>query len=148
MNPECAAPPQRNSGATGPLTGPVTLGPNPHVLFVVPQQRLFATYGAGRAQPVIDRLQSLATDVGGTILPVDNAGSAVAQKYADWDANRCSVAAANDVVREIGKSIDAARAANPNIDAVVLIGDDSLLPDGAGARPHGDRQRRHVRQSK
>ena len=128
VNPECAAPPQRNSGATGPLTGPVTLGSNPHVLFVVPQQRLFATYGAGRAQPVIDRLQALATDVGGTILPVDNAGSAVAQKYADWDAHRCSVAAANDVVREIGKSIDAARAANANIDAVVLIGDDSLLP--------------------
>ena len=33
---------------------------------------------------------------------VDNAGSAVAQKFSDWDANRCSVAAANDVVREIG----------------------------------------------
>ncbi len=134
---QCAAPPLRNSGDTGPQTGQVTLpaGSNdPHVLFVVPQQRLFATYGHDRAQPVIDRLMgtstipSLAGMVGGVVLPVDNAGSAVAQKYAAWDANRCSVSAANDLVREIGKSIDAVRAQYPSINSVVLIGDDSLLP--------------------
>jgi hypothetical protein len=134
---QCAAPPLRNSSDTGPLTDPVTLptgSNNPHVLFVLPQQRLFATYGHDRAQPVIDRLMgtstipSLASMVGGVVLPVDNAGSAVAQKYAAWDANRCSVSAANDVVREIGKSIDAVRAQYPSINTVVLIGDDSVLP--------------------
>jgi hypothetical protein len=53
------------------------------VLFVVPQQRMLRQIRRRPFQPVIDHLQSLAGEVGGTILPVDNAGSAVAQKFSE-----------------------------------------------------------------
>ena len=47
--------------------------------------------------------------------------------------------AANDVVREIGKQIDAARAANPNHRRDRARRRRQPAPDGARARPHGDR---------
>jgi hypothetical protein len=73
-------------------------------------------------------VRALATDVGGTILAVDNPDTTAAAKFTAWDQNRCSPQAANDVVREIGHQIDAARAANPAIDSIVIVGDDSMIP--------------------
>ena len=91
-----------------------TLGTNPHVLFVVPQQRLYQTYGAARVDPMMTQLQTLATSVGGTILAVDNPDTdRRAAKYAAWDQNRCSPQAANDVVREIGHQIDSGARGQP-----------------------------------
>ena len=126
--PPCAAPVVRPFADGGALANSTTLGSNPHVLILVPQRRLYRTYGAGRVDPLIAKVQSLATSVGATILAVDNPTTTAAAKYTAWDANRCSPDAANDVVREIGKQIDAARAANPAIDSIVLVGDDNMLP--------------------
>ena len=124
----CAAPVVRPFGDGGALADSSTLGGNPHVLILVPQHRLYRTYGAARVDPLITKVQSLAASVGGTILAIDNPSTTAAAKYTVWDANRCSPDAANDVVREIGKQIDAARTANPAIDSIVLVGDDNMLP--------------------
>jgi CSLREA domain-containing protein len=118
----------------GALAATTTVGPNPHVLFVVPQHRLYQTYGAARVDPVIAKVQTLAQNVGGTILAIDNPngdpGQTAADEYAAWDANHCDPAAANAVVHQISVLIDQARQANPQIDSVVLVGDDSVLPMG------------------
>ena len=124
----CAAAPARAFADGGALADVTTLGTDPHVLFLVPQHRLYQTYGAARVDPLITRARSIATSVGGTIVAVDNPDLSAAAKYAAWDRNRCSPDAANDVVREIGHQIDAARAANPAIDSIVIVGDDSMLP--------------------
>ncbi|HET9730839.1 MAG TPA: choice-of-anchor Q domain-containing protein, partial [Acidimicrobiia bacterium] len=118
----------------GSLAATTSLGTNQHVLFVVPQHRLYQTFGAARVDPVIAKLQTLATNVGGTILAVDNpnadATKTAADEYSAWDANRCDPNAANAVVHQIAVLIDQARQANPLIDSVVLVGDDSVLPMG------------------
>jgi CSLREA domain-containing protein len=126
--PACAAP-VRAFPDGGTLSDITTLGANPHVLFIVPQHHLYQTYGNanGQMDNVIADLQTLAQKVGGTILAVDNI-PAVQSAYAAWDANSCDADAANAVVHAIGAQIDAARANNPNIDSIVLVGDDSVLP--------------------
>ncbi len=46
-----------------------------------------------------------------------------------WDANRCDPLAANDVVRAIGSAVlDPIMAANPDLEYVVIVGDDSQVP--------------------
>jgi hypothetical protein len=124
----CAPAPARNPAWDEPgLGGPTTYGAAPHVLFLVPQHRMYTTYGGAAIDPMMASLEAAATKVGGTIVPIDNVATTAAA-YSAWDANRCSPSAANDVVREIGKQVDAARAANPAIDSIVLVGDDSMLP--------------------
>ena len=102
-----------------------------------------------RVDPVIAKVQALAQNVGGTILAVDNpngnAGQTAADEYTAWDANHCDPNAANAVVHQISVLIDQARQANPQIDSVVLVGDDSVLPMGRSSRPHETRQRDQLR---
>ena len=126
--PPCAAAPARAFADGGSLADVTTLGSDPHVLFVVPQHRLYQTYGAARVDPLMAKLNTLATNVGGTILAVDNPDTTAAPMYAAWDQNRCSPKAANDVVREVARQITAARQANPAIDSVVIVGGDPMVP--------------------
>jgi hypothetical protein len=107
---------------------------NAHVLFVVPQRRMYQTYAtdAGSTAAVtatMQKIQALATSADGVVLSVDDPGNgSTVSAYSSWDSNRCSADAANGVVSAIGQQIDAARAAYPKIDTLVLIGDDSVLP--------------------
>jgi len=94
-------------------------------LFVVPTNRLRQLWGDADATALMNRLQAfVAAQPGGVvagILPVD-------APYDTWDANRCSPDAANDIARQIGTSIDAVQAANPTLQHLVLVGDDTALP--------------------
>lgn len=94
-------------------------------LFVVPTNRLRQLWGDTDATALMNRLQTFVTaQPGGVvagILPVD-------ASYDTWDANRCSPDAANDVARQIGAAIDAVQAANPTLQHLVLVGDDTALP--------------------
>jgi hypothetical protein len=102
-----------------------TLPAGMDTLFVVPTNRLRQLWGDADATALMNRLQTFVTDQPGGvvsgILPVD-AG------YDTWDANRCSPDAANDVARQIGAAIDAVQAANPTLQHLVLVGDDTALP--------------------
>jgi hypothetical protein len=127
--PPCSVPPLAFPDG-GTLADSTPLGVNQHVLFVVPQHRLYQTYGAARVDPLIADVQNLAANVGGTILAVDNPDTSAAPAYAAWDQDHCNPDAANAVVHAIASQIDAARNANPQIDTVVLVGDDGVLPMG------------------
>jgi CSLREA domain-containing protein len=125
----CAAAPARSQpDVTNPLPDVSDYGTNQHVLILVPQHRLATTYGAS-ANDAIAAAQAFATNVGGTIVAVDNEPTTQGL-YAAWDANRCSPTAANNVVRDIGAQMDAVRNAHPdrNYDTVVVVGDDSMIP--------------------
>ena len=99
----------------------------------------------GGAQPAIDALAAAAADSGYPALGWNagdwdalgvNAAAVAVDAYPavrtalnEWDANRCDPLAANDVVRAIGSSVlDPIMAANPDLEYVVLVGDDSQIP--------------------
>ncbi|HEY5422050.1 MAG TPA: hypothetical protein VIK05_01185, partial [Ilumatobacteraceae bacterium] len=102
-----------------------TLPAGMDTLFVVPTNRLRQLWGDADATALMNRLQAFVTaQPGGVvagILPVD-------APYDTWDANRCSPDAANDVARQIATAIDAVQAANPTLQHIVLVGDDTALP--------------------
>ena len=99
-------------------------------LILVSNQRLQRQYGATEAQKVIDKLALLAASpkVNGLVVPVDG-WSSVRAAYTAWDANPCSPALANDVVRAINTGVDTLfGAARSNLAYINLVGDDDLLP--------------------
>jgi hypothetical protein len=112
-------------------TLPGSVATSTKALFIVNKQRLTALYGATPVNTMLTALQTLASrsDVGGTILYVDG-NKAVRDAYAAWDAARCSVDAANAVVRSINDVIAGYRATNglPSLKYVVLLGNDDSVP--------------------
>src|SRR5207248_7211347 len=93
--------------------------------------RLAGLYGASAADSLISgpELSSVVTDprVGGKVLPVDGDAN-VRSAYSAWDANPCSVDAANTVVRSINNVVANYRPKYPNLKYVVLLGTDTALP--------------------
>jgi len=118
-------------GAAGVLPASYPAGLN--TVFLVNQRRLTAVYGQVAADDILAALGGLADrgDLGvvGAVVPVDG-GPGVDAAYDAWDANRCSVDAANAVVSRVGDVLDGIRADHPDLANVVLIGDDLLLPFG------------------
>ena len=127
--PSCVAP--RTLTGLTPLIGMPTLPANVNTLFLANTERLAALYSTSQAEAVLSAANAVASDsadgVIGAVIPVETQGN-VAADYAAWDANRCSVPAANAVVSDIAKVVDALRAAHPTIKNVVIIGDDSQIP--------------------
>jgi CSLREA domain-containing protein len=119
-----------------PLPAPTDLA-GVDTLFLVNSQRLAASFGATAASQIVTLLGDPRWSGGGVtpaIVPVD-ADANVRNAYATWDASRCSVDAANAVVRAIGRVLDATVAANAvanhgqsSIEHVVLIGADDQIP--------------------
>lgn len=103
-------------------------------LILVNRQRLGQVYGtsvAGRAAvtSALASLQTLAnrTDVRGVVVPVEGDPD-VAAAYADWDADPCSIKAANDVVVEINALVDQLRTSVTGLRHVVIVGSDEVVP--------------------
>ena len=118
----CAA---ANFGAKSTATIAPTLPSGMDTLFVVPTNRLRQLWGDADTTALMNRLQTFVTaQPGGVVAGV----LTVDGSYDAWDANRCSPDAANDVARQIGAAIDAVQAANPTLQHLVLIGDDTALP--------------------
>ncbi len=63
------------------------------------------------------------------MVPVDG-DPTVAADYAAWDANSCSVAAANTVVTDINKVVDRLRPGLHDLRYVVVVGNDEVIPFG------------------
>jgi hypothetical protein len=95
---------------------------------LVPEGRLRAQYG-DRIDAVMTGVADVAAKTGNAIVLVD-AYPAVRGAYDAWDAAPCSIEAANNVVREIGKVLDGLDASTPNASTVTLVGDHIMLPMG------------------
>ncbi len=118
-------------------------------LFLVDRQRLAGLYSPARADALLAAGGPLATvaarpEVKGAVLPIDgNAG--VRSAYAAWDANPCSVDAANAVVTAINGVVATYRAvaAEPEVrrPARHRPGAALVAPAGPGDALAGDRQR-------
>jgi hypothetical protein len=110
-------------------TWPTTMPDTPDTLFLVNQQRLGALYGPAEAAAAVEKLQDVATEVGGVVLPVESApGRTVDATYDAWDLDPCSVTAANAVVNEINLVVDDLRPILPTLRHIVLVGSDEVLP--------------------
>ena len=117
--------------STSPATGPVSVPNGANTLFLVDTQRLTAAYGAAAEGQVMSDLEAVAADssagVNGAIIPVD-AYASVESAYAAWNANSCSVAAANAVTSAIASVVDQIRADNPTVQNLVVVGADDQVP--------------------
>ena len=138
----CAADPLRSVLASGGSDPAAPTGIN--TVFLYNGAWLGDAYG-GNAQPAIDALAAAGADAGYPALGWNagawgdlgvNAAAVAVDAYGavrtalnDWDVNRCDPLAANDVVRAIGSAVlDPIMAANPDLEYVVLVGDDSQIP--------------------
>lgn len=121
------------SGGTPGTSGSVSAATN--TLVLLNRSRIEAIYGPDEAQQVIAATEDLVANanaqgsgVVASILDVD-ALAGVGDAYASWDASPCSTIAVNNVVSAIASEIINIRAGQ-NIDHVLLVGGDDIIPFG------------------
>ena len=121
--------PRTLSGAGTAGTMPAVAG-NVNTLFLVNEKQIGDLYGAAAEASVVSSLTTLAgrSDLGvvGAVIPVES-DPATRTAIGAWNANPCSPALANDVVRSIGTVLDNVSAGRP-IQNIVLVGSDDVLP--------------------
>ncbi len=117
-----------SQGATRTLTV-VPEQTDRRTLILVNRQKLETLYSASEAISVTDKLNALAAheDVEGLVVQVED-DAAVADAYAAWDADPTSTAKANAVTAAIKDVVDAQWAANPDLEYLVIVGDDRVVP--------------------
>jgi choice-of-anchor C domain-containing protein len=123
--------------ATAPSDLDTSIPNNVNTLLLVNTQRLSAAFGSQFDNPgsgqatIVSDLNAIASDssagVSGAVVPVDT-NSSVQQAYAVWNANPCSVAAANGVVTAIAGVVDQLRTEHPTIQNLVIVGADDQIP--------------------
>ncbi|MCU1390462.1 MAG: hypothetical protein JWL72_3800 [Ilumatobacteraceae bacterium] len=128
--------PNFQNAAPPSLTG--STAPGATTLFVVNSQRLDDSWGLAATAPLYTELNSTLSAIngnqagfgGGAAKVLDVSGlSAVNNAYLAWDADRCTPAKANGVVKAIGGAIDTATTANGTpFKNIVLIGADDIIP--------------------
>ncbi|MBW3668413.1 MAG: PxKF domain-containing protein [Actinobacteria bacterium] len=126
----CAAGFSLGSGGTaGQLPSKATLPADAKTIFLVNQKRMGDAFGATATNEMVTALDTLGArdEVKGIVLPVDG-DATVAQAYATWDADRCSPEAANDVSRAINVVSDSYLTAFPQVQYLVAVGDDDIIP--------------------
>ena len=98
-------------------------------LILVNRQKLEALYSASEADQVMNKLNELAAHDGvdGLVLQVEN-DAAVAAAYADWDADPTNTVTANSVTEAIKALINEQRASPPDLEYLVIVGDDRVIP--------------------
>jgi hypothetical protein len=124
----------------GPGSAP-PLGPLPNdvnTLFVVNHDRLARQYGDTQADQVLAEIDGLTAALGGDTLSdlglvagtidLGRGNDALDSAYSRWDDTPCDLALANGVVRETIKVLRGVYAANPDIENVVLVGSDRVIP--------------------
>ncbi len=98
-------------------------------LILVNRQKLETLYSASEADDVMDKLNLLAAhdSVKGLVVQVEN-DATVAAAYAAWDADPTSTARANAVAEAIKAVVDAQWASYPDLEYLVIVGDDRVVP--------------------
>jgi uncharacterized delta-60 repeat protein len=133
----CATRSYPNRGSVGQI--PTNIDPNTRTLILVNKKRLGDVYDQPLADQVMAKLSALAGyvdpsgnnefDVRGLVVPVDG-NAAVRSDYQAWDANPCSVSAANQIVTDVNALVDGLRAGLNDLRYVVIVGSDELIPFG------------------
>ena len=133
----CAARGYSNSGSIGQL--PTNIDPNTRTLILVNKKRLGDVYGPQLADQVMAKLATFAGyvdpngntefDVRGLVVPIDG-DATVRSDYQAWDANPCSVNAANKIVTDVNKLVDSLRTGLNDLRYVVIPGADEIVPFG------------------
>ena len=98
-------------------------------LILVNRQKLAALYSESEAAQVMGKLNTLAsrTAVKGVVVQVEN-NAAVAAAYAVWNADPTNTAKANAVTAAIRNEVLAQWTAHPNLEYLVIVGDDRVIP--------------------
>jgi hypothetical protein len=98
-------------------------------LILLAEERLAATHGTAEAEQVRRALERFADrdDVRGVVQPVEQLPGAPGA-YADWDADPCDADRANAVVNAITTGVTAFDDAHPDLQHVVIVGGDDLVP--------------------
>jgi hypothetical protein len=114
------------------VTGTLTVQSNPadaRTLILVNRQKLEELYSASEAMAVTTKLNELAAhdSIKGLIVQVEN-DAAVAAAYALWDDGPTSTARANVVTAAIKDVIDARWSAHLDLEYLVIVGDDRVIP--------------------
>jgi PKD repeat protein len=124
---------QDDEGEWSPeVTSTLTVEPSPaavRTLILVNRQKLETLYGASQADQVTDALHDLALhdSVEGLVVQVES-DPTVAAAYALWEADPTSTAGANDVAEAIKGVIDSHWNAYPDLEYLVIVGDDRVIP--------------------
>ena len=118
-----------SGGTRGQLPNKSTLPGDAKTIFLVNQERMGDAFGATATDQMLTALTALAArpEVKGIVVPVDG-DATVAQAYAAWDADRCSPEAANDVGRAINTVGESYLTAFPQVQYMVMVGDDDIIP--------------------
>ncbi|HEX9257999.1 MAG TPA: C25 family cysteine peptidase, partial [Acidimicrobiales bacterium] len=124
----CTARPVLSYGTPASISA---VAPDVNTLFVVSPTRMIARGLTSDAMAKVDAFLTdprlTATGVKAAVLNVD-VDATLQGLLAAWDADlTCSPDKANDVARRIGQLVDAATAGG-NVDNIVLVGDDYVLP--------------------
>ncbi len=129
-----AAPPdlpcvQRSFGTGGASGADVPVAADRETLFLVNQKRFGDAYGKTETDAMMAKLRSLAAlaEVKGVVLSVES-NAAVANAYAAWDRDVCSVKAPNAVVDALASFVDTKRSGVTGLRHLVLVGSDEMLP--------------------
>ena len=126
------------NGAPTSTSSIPTIGSDVNALILTNPSRLAATYGAG-ASSVGTSLADLRTWLAdpaqaavatkAAVVPLD-AYTDVQTAYQAWDANPCSVSAANQVASSVTAVIAGIRAQHPGISSITIVGGDDIIPMG------------------
>ncbi len=113
------------------VPGP-TATPNPsgiQTLIVTNRERLTSLYGEAAATNVMNALAQLADHalVKGQIVQVEN-NAAAAAAYIQWTSNLRDTTATNNVSSAVRNVILSYLDANPNVQYIVLVGNDMVIP--------------------
>ena len=127
--------PNAGSGVAGTMPA---IGGNVNTLILTNEKQLGDLYGAAAEQNVVNAANSLiANGYAGTVaalVPLE-ADPSVAAAYAAFNAEPCSPAKANDVVRAIGTLLDNISSGRP-IQNIVILGSDQVVPMARLADPN------------
>jgi hypothetical protein len=113
---------------------PASIPTTTKTLFLVARNRMSDLYGRPATDAMLAALKASSgpgnfagrSDIRGAVLEVDG-NAAVRAALQAWDANPCSIDAANAVVRAINAVVTTFRAGRP-IQNVILLGTDEALP--------------------
>ena len=129
--PDCSARVFPNTPTLTPLPTPV-IGAADNTLVIADQGRLEAAFGATEAAAIMSKLQDLVTNhvadtgVQGQVLDLSSDAS-VNAAFLDADADPCSPATNNNVVRAINDAVDGLGDVS-GLENIVLVGEDDIIP--------------------
>jgi len=117
---------------TSTLTITPCLSQDVKTLILVNRQKLEALYSASEAISVTDKLDALEAhdSVQGLVVDLGNEITfpQVAAAYATWDADPTNTVKANAVTAAIKDVVDVKWAAHPDLEYLVIVGDDRAIP--------------------